>query len=231
MLMKLPFEIISLESDQIHTIEFEPRMVVCAEFSSGRQVLGGDQKFLLNRVEASRFGTAPHFCPVSPYLLTHENRIVVQGKHTSGEVEYVAIRHQDEIYISVGSDHSDRQAESFSLAMSKQLCPKVVARQAILHRELRPHRDGLKLSASVQSHDRIVPYQQGSLADLMRLGSLIRNCPFDLNFNGAVLFSGTLPTISGIPSFSRRFYFQMDLPGSKLSISHDYEVEVLPESP
>jgi hypothetical protein len=229
--MKLQFEVISLESDLIRIIEFEPRMVVCAEFSSGRQVLGGDQKSFLNRVEGDRFGPAPHFFPVSPSLLTHENHIVVQGKHTSGEVEYVAIRHQNEIYIGVGSDHCDRQAESFSLAMSKQLCPKVVARQVILHREVRPHRDNLKLSASVKSQDRIVPYQQGSLADLMRLGSLIRNCPFALNFNGAVLFSGTLPTISGIPSFSRHFYFQMDLLGSKLSISHDYEVEVLPESP
>jgi len=229
--MKLRFEVVSLESDLTRIIEFEPRMVVCAEFSGGRHGLGGDHKPLVNKMEGGRFGPSPHFYPVSPSLLTHESNIVVQGKHTSGEVEYVAIRHQDEIYIGVGSDHCDRQAESFSLAMSKQLCPKVVARQVILHGEVRPHRDELTLNASVKSHDRIVPYQQGSLADLMRLGSLIRNCPFDLNFNGAVLFSGTLPTISGIPSFSRHFYFHMELPGSKLSISHDYEVEVLPECP
>ncbi|MGB7624027.1 MAG: DUF2848 family protein [Terriglobia bacterium] len=228
--MKLTLEIVSIETDHKRTVEFEPKLVVCAEFSGWKQVLGGDQKASIEKNEESSLERSPHFIPVSPYLLTNENKIVVQGKHTSGEVEYVALKFEDEIYLTVGSDHCDRQAEAFSFAKSKQLCPKVMARQMILHREIRSYRDELRLSSSVASYDRKVPYQSAFVADLMRLGSLIRCCPLNLDFNGAVLFSGTVPTIADIPAYTSHFYFQLDLARLNLTIAHDYAIEMLPEA-
>ena len=228
--MKLTLEIVSIETDQRRTVEFEPKLVVCAEFYGWKQVLGGDQKASLDKNEETPLEKTPHFFPVSPYLLTNENKIVVQSRHTSGEVEYVALKFEDEIYFTVGSDHCDRQAEAFSFAKSKQLCPKIMARQMILHREIRSFRDELRLSSMVSSYDRRVPYQSAFIADLMRLGSLIRSCPLNLDFNGAVLFSGTVPTIADIPAYTSHFYFQLELARLNLTLAHDYAVEVLPEA-
>lgn len=228
--MKLNMEIVSLENDQRRMVEFEPKLLVCAEFSGWKQILGGDQKASLEKSEGPLQDRTPHFFPVSPYLLTNERKITVQGKHTSGEVEYVALKFEGEVYLTVGSDHCDRQAETFSLAKSKQLCPKVMGRQMILHREVRPYRDELKLSSYVASYDRKVPYQSAFVADLMRLGSLIRSCPLNIDLNGAVMFSGTVPTVADIPAFTSHFYIQLDLARFNLSIAHDYAIEVLPEA-
>jgi|GEM_PF-1681787 len=228
--MKLNLEIVSLESDQKRTVEFEPKLVICAEFSRWKQILGGDQKASFERTNGALPERSPHFFPVSPYLLTNDARIVVQGKHTSGEVEYVALKFEDQVYITVGSDHCDRQTETFSLAKSKQLCPKIMAGQMILHREIRSYRDELKLSSFVASQGRRVPYQSAYVADLMRLGSLIRSCPLNIDFNGAVMFSGTVPTIADIPAFSSHFYFQLELSRFDFTIAHDYAIEVVPEA-
>lgn len=228
--MKLNLEIVSLESDKRRTVEFEPILIVCAEFAREKQILGGDQKALLDKIEGLGSALVPHFFPLSPYLLTNKDKIVVQGRHTSGEVEYVALKFENEIYITVGSDHSDRHAESYSLHKSKQLCNKVMARHMILHRELRAYWSEIRLSSFVSSQDRKVLYQSALVADLMRLGSLIRRCPLNIDFEGAVLFSGTIPTIGDIPVFTSHFYFQMDLPRFDFSIAHDYAVEVLPEA-
>ena len=228
--MILDMEIVSLEHHRRRTAHFDPQMLLCSEFGAYTQVLGGDQKATLAKVEGAAGNGTSHFFPVSPSLLTNADRIVVQGKRTSGEVEYVALKYENEIYVSVGSDHCDRQAESFSIPKSKQLCSKVIARQMILYRELRPYRDEISLRSFVHSLDRQIPYQHGALADLMRLGSLLRNCPLNLDINGAVLFSGTIPTITDIPAFTTHFYFQLELPRLHFSIAHDYAIEVLPEA-
>jgi hypothetical protein len=227
--MTLKLEIVSFETPGLRVIEFEPRLLVCAEFTGPQQILGGDQKASWVRTEGKTSPRRLQFYPVSPYLLTTEHKISVQGRHTSGEVEYVAFRFEDEVFITVGSDHCDRDEEANSIACSKQLCPKVIARQAIRHTELRPYRGEIKLSSFVESYSRKVPYQLALVADLIQLGSLIRTCPLDLNFNGAVLFSGTVPIMAEIPAFSPHFYFRLELPRFQFLIEHDYAVETLPE--
>ena len=67
----------------------------------------------------------PCGCRNGTYLLTRDPAIEVQGNQTSGEVEVVAfVDETGPKWISVGSDHCDRLAESFSYTMPKQLCPK-----------------------------------------------------------------------------------------------------------
>lgn len=228
--MKLKMEIVSLESDDRRTVEFEPSLVVCAKYTARLPI--GEEMPISTLALAGNEPSAdmPLYFPVSPYLLTNEDRIIVQGKHTAGEVEYVALKFENEIYMTVGSDHSDWMCESFSVAKSKQLCPKVIARQMILHRELRPHRDEIKLSSFIESGSRKAPYQSAYLADLMRLGSLIRYCPLNLDFNGAVLFSGTVPSIADRPVFSNHFFFQLELARFNFRILHDYAIETVPEA-
>src|SRR6187431_2909195 len=53
-------------------------------------------------------------------------RLEVLGPDTSGEVEPVVVVLGDGMWIGLGSDHTDRKAETMGIALSKQLCGKVM---------------------------------------------------------------------------------------------------------
>ena len=56
---------------------------------------------------------------VSNVVQTH--RLEVLGPDTSGEVEPVIVVLDDGMWIGLGSDHTDRKAETMGIALSKQL--------------------------------------------------------------------------------------------------------------
>ncbi len=72
--------------------------------------------------------SVPLFYRVDRQLVTTDQRIDVVGSDTSGEVETVIFA-ADGLWVGLGSDHTDRAAEAYSVAISKQLCRKVVAHE------------------------------------------------------------------------------------------------------
>ena len=56
------------------------------------------------------------------------------GPDTSGEVEPVVVALADGLWIGLGSDHTDRKAETMGIALSKQLCGKVMGAGALAAR-------------------------------------------------------------------------------------------------
>src|SRR5688572_24887747 len=71
--------------------------------------------------------TTPIFYRVAASLFTFSNEIQVSGPHTSGEVEFVLISTEQGLRVAVGSDHTDRKAETIGVSLSKQLCAKPVS--------------------------------------------------------------------------------------------------------
>ena len=69
----------------------------------------------------------PIFYRAAAALVTTTTHIQVVGTETSGEVEFVIIPRSDGLWIGLGSDHTDRALETTSVALSKQMCAKVVA--------------------------------------------------------------------------------------------------------
>src|SRR5215813_4920468 len=61
---------------------------------------------------------------VNNVMQTH--RLEVLGPDTSGEVEPVIVVLDDGMWLGLGSDHTDRKAETMGIALSKQLCGKVM---------------------------------------------------------------------------------------------------------
>jgi len=51
---------------------------------------------------------------VSASLFTHADEIQVSGADTSGEVEFVLLKDR-ELRVAVGSDHTDRKAETIGV--------------------------------------------------------------------------------------------------------------------
>ena len=75
----------------------------------------------LEALGVARPSSVPLFYRVSASRLTTAREIETTAS-SSGEVEAVLLRHDGRLWVGVGSDHTDRELESFSVAVSKHLC-------------------------------------------------------------------------------------------------------------
>ena len=89
--------------------------------------------------------TTPIFYRVAASLFTTAGEIEVSGPDTSGEVEFVLLKTETDLRITVGSDHTDRKAETIGVSLSKQLCAKPVSAQSCRYDEVKPHWERLVL--------------------------------------------------------------------------------------
>src|SRR5699024_7319947 len=87
----------------------------------------------------------PLFYRVGADQMTHASVIQVLGGASSGEAEVTLVGTTDGTFVSLGSDHTDRDAEAWSVAYSKQTCPKPVASVLWPLAEVLPHWDELRL--------------------------------------------------------------------------------------
>jgi hypothetical protein len=169
--------------------------------------------------------TTPIFYRVSASLLTFSSEIQVSGPDTSGEVEFVLIRTKDDLRVAVGSDHTDRKAETIGVSLSKQLCAKPVSAESWSYGEVKAHWEKLILRSYIVENEHIVLYQEGPVTamrspeDLMaRYGKLPA---------GHAMFCGTLAARGGIRG-SARFRMELEDPVLQRRLSHEYAVKILP---
>src|ERR1700755_2476246 len=84
-------------------------------------------------------------------------RLGVLGPDTSGEVEPVVVALNDGLWIGLGSDHTDRKAETMGIALSKQLCGKVMGASLWRLADISSHWDQIVIrSHAVIGGDRVV---------------------------------------------------------------------------
>lgn len=67
------------------------------------------------------------FYRTSVTRVTTGDSIEVLGEESSGEVEFVLLQHAQELWLGVGSDHTDRKVETYDVGVSKQMCEKPIA--------------------------------------------------------------------------------------------------------
>src|SRR5919107_27678 len=95
---------------------------------TGRDPIARDKHIAeLEAIGIARPATAPIYYRVSARRLTTADTIEVCGGDSSGEVEFVLIGWQGRVFVGLGSDHTDRKVESYSVTVSKQMCDKPVA--------------------------------------------------------------------------------------------------------
>jgi hypothetical protein len=173
--------------------------------------------------------TVPLYYRVAACLLMQAEIIQVLGDDTSGEVEPVLLGTPDRLWVTVGSDHTDRRVESYGVAIAKQVCPKIVARSAWRFEEVEPHWDRLVLRSFVEDGGRKVLYQEGVLGRIRAPRELIagwRDGDSRLPAHVA-MFCGTMPVIGAIRP-SPRFAMEIEDPVLGRKLSHAYKVQALP---
>jgi hypothetical protein len=171
----------------------------------------------------------PLYYRVAAQMLTQADRIQVLGDDTSGEVEPVLVGAADRLWVTVGADHTDRKLESYGVAVSKQVCPKVIGRTAWRFEEVEPHWDKLVLRSFITEGGKKVLYQEGPLAEIRAPRELVagwregdKRLPA-----GTAMFCGTLPALGAIRS-SSRFEMEIEDPVLARKLAHAYDVEALP---
>jgi hypothetical protein len=112
----------------------------------------------LAELGVKRPSTTPCFYRLGVELLTQAKQIDVVGNHSSGEAECVLVQSTAGLLVTVGSDHTDRQVEAYGVTVSKQVCPKPLAREAWRFDDLAGHWDQLQLRAfAIASNEATLP--------------------------------------------------------------------------
>ncbi|WP_298255718.1 DUF2848 domain-containing protein [Bradyrhizobium sp.] len=193
---------------------------------------GRDEAALRHHIEelaaigVPRPSSVPVFYRNSALNVTQSVRVEALGPDTSGEAEPVVVAHGGRLWLTVGSDHTDRKAETMGIALSKQLCPKPVGRELWLLDDVAGHWDQLRLRAFVTIDGHRVTYQDGTLAGMRAPADLIARYGAALP-PGAIMFCGTLAAIGGIRPASR-FEIELEDPVHSRTLRHAYDIDVLP---
>lgn len=174
----------------------------------------------------ARPSSLPCYYELSPGLMTHADAIDVLGDTTSGEAEVVLISAYGEIYVGLGSDHTDRSVAPQSVVMAKQLCAKPVARDVWRLAEVADHWDELVLSSRIVENGENVKYQHGTLAELIPLDELA-GVVAGSGSTATALFCGTVTAMGGIRP-SGRFSMRLEDPRTGHSIDHAYLTRSIP---
>jgi hypothetical protein len=143
--------------------------------------------------------------------LTVADEIEVVGGRTAGEAEVVLLVKGEEVWVAVGSDHTDRELEKIDIPASKQVCPKPVSTEVWRYADVRERWDNLILRSWVGESGREQLYQEGRMAALLRpedLLTLLRRRLGKL-VDGAAVYTGTIPLIGG--AFVSKQHFEAEL--------------------
>jgi hypothetical protein len=210
-------------SDQVTVV---PQTLIVAGWT------GRDEAALNHHIEelaaigVPRPSSVPVFYRNAVNNVMQTERLEVLGPDTSGEVEPVVVVLGDGMWVGLGSDHTDRKAETMGIALSKQLCGKVMGPALWRFDEIGAHWDRIVIRAHATIGGTRTLYQEGPLGAMRHPDDLIARYGKSLAPN-TIMFCGTLGAKGGIRPASR-FEMELEDPVLKRRMAHAYDVVDLP---
>ncbi len=185
----------------------------------------------LEKLGVARPERTPMFYRVAASLLTNAQVIEVSGSASSGEVEFFVTRIEDNFWMGVASDHTDRKAEIYGVALSKQMCGKPVGKQLWRLDDVKDHWDQIQLrSYAINNKDKIL-YQDGTVAAMLPIEQLLEMFRSEDDQGGIgsgdFMMCGTLPAIGGVRG-ADTFLVEMIDPVLDRHMAHKYGIKALP---
>jgi hypothetical protein len=183
----------------------------------------------LEAIGVKRPKSVPIFYRNAAALLTTADTIQVMGDKSSGEVEFVLYALDDGMWLGVGSDHTDRAAETINVTLSKQLCAKPVGPQLWRYDEVKPHWDKLTLRSFVPDGGKRRLYQEGPVTNMRAPEELIKlYTGGDRLVPGTAMFCGTF-AVHGAISSAGTFDMELEDPVLGRKLTHSYKIVSLPD--
>jgi hypothetical protein len=182
----------------------------------------------LETLGIARPKSTPIFYRVAASLLTTADRIEVIGADSSGEVECIVYALSDGMWLGLGSDHTDREAEAIGVTLSKQMCAKPVGALLWRFSDIAPHWERLILRSYLTRAGKRRLYQEGPVTTMRHPEELIRLYTGGAELPpGTAMFCGTLAVHGGIEG-GERFEMELEDPVLGRKLTHSYRVEQVP---
>jgi hypothetical protein len=172
----------------------------------------------------------PTLFPVIARMLVRDPEIEVYSHKTCGEVEYVLlIENAHTIYVGLGSDHTDRHLEETDIPRAKQICPNVISQKVWPLAEVEDHWDDLVIRSKIVCEGQEILYQEGKLELILSFKSLMEfvDSKVEGSLDGAIIFSGTIGTLTGGFLYGDRFMAELTDPKLKRKLELSYNVRPL----
>jgi Protein of unknown function (DUF2848) len=196
---------------------------------TGRDPVARDKHIAeLEALGIARPATTPIYYRCSARRLTTSDVIEVCGGDSSGEVEFVLIGWQGRTFVGLGSDHTDRKVESYSVTVSKQMCDKPMSPVLWELEDVIDHWDRMILRSWAWFEGERTLYQEGTLDAMLPVKELIERGFGKSGLpDGCAMFGGTFAAKGGIRP-SVRFEYELEDPVLKRKLNHAYDVITLP---
>ena len=221
----LPVELVSAEGVQSALLSIAEAVIAGW---TGRDAEAVEKHILeLEKLGIPRPSSTPIFYRVAASRLTIAEEIQVVGESSSGEVEAIYIQYDGALWVGLGSDHTDREVETYGITVSKQVCEKPVAPILWPHSELEKHWDQIILRSYAINNGERSLYQEGTLAAMLPPDDLIARYSDGGLSDGTLMFGGTLATLGEVAP-ADRFEFELEDPVLNRKIQHQYRVKTLP---
>ncbi|MBI4635058.1 MAG: DUF2848 family protein [Candidatus Rokubacteria bacterium] len=180
-------------------------------------------------VPAPKVDKPPMIMPISDWALTTDTEVSAQRERTSGEVEIVTILRRGEMFVGVGSDHTDRTLEASDIPWSKQVCANVLAPVVWPWADVRGHWDTVALESDVVVDGRAIPYQRAGVVDFWTPEEMARSLEGRVAppRGDSLIFSGTVVSLDHQLNFADTWTIRMVDPVRRETIEHTYRVPVL----
>lgn len=216
-------------ADTEDTLDIDVQELIIAGWA-GREQAGIDEHIEeLKAIGVTPPSSTPLFYRVAANQFTTAPEIQVLGDQSSGEAEVVLIGTPDGTLVGIGSDHTDREAEAWSVAHSKQVCAKPVSQQLWWLKDVIEHWDQLQITSYATIDGEEVRYQEGPVTGLLHPADLLRRFGREKPelAAGEAMLCGTLPVIGGVRP-AQSFRMVLTDPVTQRSLQHRYDIRTLP---
>lgn len=166
----------------------------------------------------------PMLYPVSAYTVNQNNDIQVIGNKTSGEAELVLMFEENEVFLTVGSDHTDRGLETVDINKSKQVCDKPIGTEAWHINEVLNHWDELIIRSEQLIENDWVLYQENPVSSIITYDEILAFLKKkEVSLNNTLVLAGTVPLSDGF-KYGQAFKMKIIDPVRKKEIQANYTV-------
>ena len=170
--------------------------------------------------------TPTYFAKFNDRITQNEEFEVLDETDHSGEVEYVLLCTDNEIYVAVGSDHTDRKLEEVDIPKAKQVYLNTISRDVWKLSEVEGHWDEIILRSRVEVDGKMVVFQEAPLAALLAPRDLlerVKNLTELDSQDGLVIYSGTVAAKVDV-GYSSIFESELEDPRRKLKLQNRYRL-------
>lgn len=155
----------------------------------------------LEELGVKRPDTVPCYYFVTDDRLSQRDSIQLLGEASTGEVEFFLVNDGEQFWVGIGSDHTDREVETYDITVSKQICSKPISQTLWPLNEVRDHWDRLELRSWRDDNGTDVLYQEGAVTAMLEPETLLQRYAETSGkafAPGMLMFCGTLAAIGGI---------------------------------